>query len=260
LATHLSDLLEDIVVVGGLVPSLLAMRDASSSEESGHVGTHDLDLGLSVALFRDARYAELCRRLESAGFTRALTATGTESKARWRRRGEGSPVIVDFLIAPLSEEDRGGASRHLTGRLAALVTPGLEMAFADCESVTLVGTTLDGAEASRVVRVCGPGAFVLLKALAFGGCGEPKDAYDLHFVLSEHPAGIDDVARRIASFAESAALSRALNLLREEFCAPDALGPVRAAHFLSGGPDGDVQADVAGGVGRLLELVVRGRC
>ena len=31
--------------------------------------------------------------------------------------------------------------------------------------------------------MCGPGAFVVLKALAFRDRGEPKDAYDLVYVL-----------------------------------------------------------------------------
>lgn len=41
--------------------------------------------------------------------------------------------------------------------------------------------------------VSGPGAFVVLKGLAFRLRGENKDAYDLVYVLLEYGNGLDDV-------------------------------------------------------------------
>jgi len=45
--------------------------------------------------------------------------------------------------------------------------------------VTLKGETLFGEKATRNIRVCDAGAYVVLKALAFDSRGENKDAYDL---------------------------------------------------------------------------------
>jgi len=43
-------LLDELVVVGGLVPSLLIPEKSVPRGEDIHVGTMDLDLGLSLAL------------------------------------------------------------------------------------------------------------------------------------------------------------------------------------------------------------------
>lgn len=55
-ATILGDLLDDIVVVGGLVPYLV-IDQAHVAE--GHVGTRDLDLGLSIAVLHGERYRDI---------------------------------------------------------------------------------------------------------------------------------------------------------------------------------------------------------
>ena len=60
-ATKLGDLIDDIVVVGGLVPSLLIPQMDLPAGVSPHVGTMDLDLGLAFALITDERYQEILR-------------------------------------------------------------------------------------------------------------------------------------------------------------------------------------------------------
>jgi hypothetical protein len=97
-ATKLGDLLDELVVVGALVPSLLIPDETLPAGEDAHIGTMDLDLGLS-----------------------------------------------------------------------------------------LKGFTLMGEKAERQLWVCGPGAFIVLKALAFHQRCENKDVYDLYFVIRNHP-------------------------------------------------------------------------
>jgi hypothetical protein len=65
-ATKLGDLLDELVVVGGLVPSLLIPEESVPRGEDIHVGTIDLDLGLSLALLDAQRYEELTARLRRA--------------------------------------------------------------------------------------------------------------------------------------------------------------------------------------------------
>ena len=45
LASVLGDLMDDIVIVGGLVPVLLADAGVLEAMEEAHVGTSDLDVG-----------------------------------------------------------------------------------------------------------------------------------------------------------------------------------------------------------------------
>ncbi len=72
--------------------------------------------------------------------------------------------------------------------------PGLHLAFRDRQRVALSGRTIRGEDATRDVWVCGPGSYVVLKALAFGSRGENKDAYDLFYVVRNFGSGVEDIA------------------------------------------------------------------
>ena len=103
--------------------------------------------------------------------------------------------------------------------------------------------------------MCGPGAFTVLKALAFRNRGENKDAYDLHYVLSG--LGYDAVARSLASMLPDGRIERALDIIREDFTDPNALGPRRVAEFLPDGSNEDIQQDVVGQALALLREMER---
>ncbi len=68
LATKLGDLMPELVVVGGLVPSLLIDQQNLPEDVTPHVGTLDLDLGLAFALVGEQRYRAVGERLRTAGF------------------------------------------------------------------------------------------------------------------------------------------------------------------------------------------------
>ena len=68
LATKLGDLMDELVVVGGLVPSLLIDHETLPENVTSHVGTLDLDLGLAFALVGEQRYHAVAERLRAAGF------------------------------------------------------------------------------------------------------------------------------------------------------------------------------------------------
>jgi len=113
-ATKLGDLLDELVVVGGLVPSLLIPEESLSRSEDTHVGTMDLDLGLSLALLNAERYEELTARLRRAGFEPDVNETGKPTFQRWKIEPPGRlKVTVDFVIPPSLDEDEGGKIRHI---------------------------------------------------------------------------------------------------------------------------------------------------
>jgi len=252
-ATKLGDLLDDLVVVGGLVPSLLIPQDSTPKGEDVHVGTMDLDLGLSLALLKADRYEELTARLRRAGFEPDVNQAGNPTFQRWKIEPSGHPkVTVDFLIPPSFDEDEGGRIRHMEKDFAAVITPGLRLAFKDRQRLSLRGTTILGEKAHRKIWVCAPGAFVVLKALAFGTRGENKDAYDLYYVIRNYGTGVDDVLERLNPILHEKETQKALQILRRDFSDSDGVGPRRVAEFLYRAPSNDIQADVAGFVRELL--------
>jgi hypothetical protein len=252
-ATKLGDLLDEIVVVGGLVPSLLIPEKTVPEGEDAHVGTMDLDLGLSLALLNTHRYEELTARLRRAGFQPDVNEAGNPTFQRWKiKPSPGFKVTVDFVIPPGLDEDEGGKIRHIENDFAAVITPGLHLAFTDMQRLALTGTTILGEKASRDIWVCGPGAFVILKALAFGTRGENKDAYDLYYLIRNYGFGVDDVLKHLDPILHDPKTQEALKLLHRDFSDPDGVGPRRVAEFLYAAPDDELQADVAGFIRELL--------
>jgi hypothetical protein len=253
-ATRLGDFRDEMRVVGGLVPSLIIDQSNRAPGVDEHIGTIDLDLGLSIVVLDDHLYEQIAKRLHEAGFSPDVNPAGNPTAQRWR---SAHGVTIDFLIPPTSAADKGGRLRNLDDEFAAIITPALDLAFQNWQSVTLRETLPSGGGiAERSIKVCGAAAFTVLKALAFDKRGKPKDAYDLFYVIRHHVDGVDQIATQIRGFGERADVKEAIAVLQRDFRLVDSIGPARVAEFL-GTPDPDLQADVAGFVRELLDAVPR---
>jgi len=252
LATVLGDFQNDLVIVGGLVPTLLIPEESLPTEMPPHVGTTDLDIGLHLALLGGHRYEGLTARLRSVGFRNDINEEGKETRQRWINYRYGPAIRVDFLIQPLDAGDEGGKLRNIERDFAAVIIPGLHLAFQDRRKVIISGVTIAGEKAKREIWVCGPGAFLILKALAFKIRGAPKDAYDIYFLLRNFGNGVEDIHGHLVSLIGDAAAKNALAILKDEFADPDFTGPIRAAEFIYGSSNLEFQADMAGFVRKLL--------
>lgn len=255
-ATKLGDMMDDLLIVGGLVPSLIIDQEHLGEDVAAHVGTMDLDVGLQVALLHEGRYRLLTERLRGAGFEMDKNDVGNPTRQRWAI-ANAERVTIDFLIQPTLEGDKGGKLRDLEPDFAAIIAPGLRCAFRDRTQVTLKGTTLFGEKATRDLWVCDAGAYVVLKALAFDGRGENKDAYDLYYVVRNYGAGPIDVAARLQPLLDDVDAQRALAVLKRDFSEPDAVGPMRVASFVTGAKDEALQADVVGFIGQMIAMLKR---
>lgn len=104
--------------------------------------------------------------------------------------------------------------------------------------------------------VCGAGAFTVLKALAFKGRGENKDAYDLLYVLQNFGTQyVVDVARALQPLLDDAVTKEALEILQADFCTPISLGPMRAAAFFERTGDEAYRSDLSAAVLELLRVL-----
>ncbi len=104
--------------------------------------------------------------------------------------------------------------------------------------------------------MAGPAAFVVLKAHAFRGRGENKDAYDLVYVLLNYGSAPSvDVAARFAAIADAPEARAALTVLAEDFATDEHVGPKRRAAFLGDRDDPDLRQDAVGAVQGFLAKV-----
>ena len=247
LATRLGDLMDELVIVGGMVPGLIIAQNELPAGAEPHCGTMDIDLGLSVALFDEQRYQNLTDRMRSSGFEPDQNESGNITRQRWRVVDDHS-LTIDFLVNPSNpeEQQREGKLRNIKSDFAAIIVPGLHLAFMDRQSVKIEGTTRRGERAKSAISVCGPAAFIALKALAFGSRGENKDAYDLFYVLRNYGDGIDDIVARFDPLRGDEKLNEALAIIESNFTEETSTGPMRASDFIHAGVDDDTLADVVG--------------
>jgi Nucleotidyltransferase len=255
IATRLGDFLDEICVVGGLVPSLIVDQSDLHAAREPHLGTVDLDLGFSVGVLDARLYETIADRLREAGFAPDRNSEGAAIAQRWR---SAYGITVDLLIPPTRPDDRGGRLRNLENAFAAFIVPGLDLAFRDSEIVTIDDELPSGPRAVRQIRVCGPGAFVVLKALAFGNRAKATDAYDMYYVLRHHRLGAAAIGAVVARFGDDVHCERAIEILHRDFSEAGRIGPASVANFL-GGRDEAIQADAAGFVRELLEAAGRVR-
>ena len=233
-------------------------RDGPGSDSpfAAYSGTRDLDLGLASSILEEERYTEVSASLRDAGFS-PDEKNGNPTLQRWRI-SDPQFVTVDFLIEPSETDDKGGNLRRIEHDFAAIITPGLYLAFADRKKITLEDYTLLDEWAERDVWVCGPGAFIVLKALALKGRGENKDPYDICHMLNStifDEKSLSNLLDFLGTHWEDRYVQEALSIIRREFCRRDGVGPMRAAGFLDSEADENVVSDAYGLVQRFLEEV-----
>jgi hypothetical protein len=194
--------------------------------------------------------------LRRAGFRADVNEQGNPTRQRWKIENV-EKVTVDFLIQPSLPDDTGGKLRNIEPDFAAVIAPGLHLAFRDRRKVILSGETIVGERATREMWICGPGAYIVLKALAFSLRGENKDAYDFFYVLKNYGASVEDVVEHLDPLRSDPATIEAVKILRRDFTDHDGPGPMRVAEFIAGGPDDIIQADVVGFVDAFLRTYGR---
>ena len=255
-ATVLGDLLKtDLTVVGGLVPSLLVPQDRLPAGAEAHCGTLDVDLALALALLNTELYADVSARLRAAGFSVGEKEEGKMTRQTWRTPHGLPEATIDFLIPRSQPGDKAGGIRNLEKDFAAIIMTGLEVVARDSQLIVVKGRTLLDEQAEREIRVCGPGAFVALKARALHNRGKEKDAYDLVYVLQYFDGGVEQVAEALKPLLDDIDVRDAIAWLAEDFAALDSLGPMRAARFRYGDADDALRADAWGLVQELLRSI-----
>lgn len=208
------------VVLGGLVPELHCANSAFR-----HAGTTDVDVQVNLEI---ACGAVNTTRLEQA-LRNAEFKPDHEHIWRWTADGPDARTVVKFeLLADLDDEPAGGlVVFDGCANLGAANLRGTGFASRDVEVRTL-RTRVGGVEQVAEINVTGLAGFLLAKSAAARSRREPKDWYDLAFVLLHNDVGGPEEAAQavLDRFGhERATVRTALDDLLDNFATPYAQGP-----------------------------------
>lgn len=241
---------DDVVIVGGLVPSLLYPDAEPHPVLGAHVGTNDLDIALDLVILNDQRYEDITERLRRGGFAPDTKEDGAIVRQRWRS-SEGT--LIDFLVALNPPEGpRKPELQSFNAEFAAIRTLGLDLALSLKETASLAGLDLRGRQYSAALPVCRADVFIMLKAIAMSEREKNKDAYDLYFALEHVEGGPAGVGASLREIGAHPALKKMDANLGKYFQTIDSPGPRRVAAFVGEPENNDLAADVLASVKELL--------
>lgn len=178
----------EFVVLGGLVPELLC-----SGSTFQHAGTTDIDVQVNLEI--------ACGAVNTARLERALLNAEFQPDSdniwRWKTDGSGSRAVVKFEL--LADLDSAAAETTVKfqecERLGAANLRGTGYATRDVEVRTLTAR-IGGDQRTVEVNVTGLAGFLLAKCAAARSRRQPKDWYDIAFVLQHNDLGGPEAAAR----------------------------------------------------------------
>lgn len=226
-------------VVGGSVPWLLL-----NEEDTPHIGTIDVDLGLDASALGDGEYAQLVEALQKRGYDQrdnlrrfqlARTVPAVDG-------GDDIDVVVDFLMPRDAEITKN--SPPLVSGFAVQRAYGIELALRSPKMVALEGNMPDGRRNRVLVAVASIPALLAMKGHAIDGREKPKDAYDIYYAVRHFPGGVDALVGATRPFLETPSARDGYSFILNKFRDVDDYGPVTVRRFVEGSDAlGDRTAD-----------------
>lgn len=235
-------------LVGGLVPRYLT--PVTPPDVPAHAGTSDVDVVLNLQVIADGKgYASLATQLTERGFEPVFKPNGWTTGWQWKRRiSDHEYVQVDFLRG--AEDTEPGSKILIEGEaVSALSVQFAEITHDWFDERQIKAPLLDGGGiAVENIRYANLVAFIILKALAFDGRGEPKDAGDLIHVM-QYAGSTSEVALQFVEKLKGGehrdAIDAGLDALQRKFGEGNDVegylltGPVKYAQFHHGNDDVD---------------------
>lgn len=227
-----------LTLIGGSAPPLLVEDDRADP----YIGTLDVDAVVDPLEVPEETYRSIAEELRRRGYRQ-----DARQPYRWYRlvNIDEQQVEVELdLLAPMT--DRSGSShRHerIDGEPLARRLPGAELTRDHYVTREIEGELPDGRPNRVKIRIATAGVIVVLKALALDGRDEPKDSYDIDYLLAHHPEGVDGVAREITALGDLEPVRGALAILARKFSSVTSYGPASVALY-RGAPEGSASAAV----------------
>ena len=207
---------EDIVLVGGWVPDLLYPH-------RGHMGSLDVDLAVSRKSLDANVYQTILQRMIKANYSHHTSPTHfTKTVA-----GVEEPVKVDLVAG---QYEGAAKSRSIqVNELELNTLRGLDLAFELWQEIEISGQMPNGLHNTVRARIVRPEGYILIKAFTLDERTNPKDAYDIDFVLRHFPPNIEALAERVRPLLANGLARQGYEILKTKFATLGSVGPSWAA-------------------------------
>jgi len=251
--TILGEYRDALTLVGGAAPPILIGELA----EDPYVGTLDVDAVLDPTAVTEPVYRKISEVLLGRGYRQ-----DQRNMFRWFRTVDIGDQSIEVELDLLAPSD-GSMHRHIRmdGERVARSSEGASIVRRQFETHVLSGTMPDGRHNTVEIRVAGPAALLVLKALALDGRDKPKDAYDIDYVLAHTSGGLTVVGASFRAWRGIEIVQKAADVLRQKYVDVNAYGPASVVLYRRP-PAGDaadrVRALAFARVQRLLEMFAGG--
>jgi hypothetical protein len=225
--TALGELRENVVIVGGSVPSLLI-----PSAKEKHPGTLDVDLALDFKHISDDTYKTIVKTLSARGY---YQKEQQQPFAFYRdvedEFGNRITVEIDLLAGEYGGTGKGHRHQKIQDAQARKAR-GCDLVFDSAISVNLAGTLPGGAKNEVMVKVPSIGPFLVMKGMALWERMKEKDAYDIYYCCRNYPGGLTALVEVIKPLAENKLAREGLGKIKTKFAVVDGIGPTWVVDFL----------------------------
>jgi len=215
---------DDIVVVGGWVPTLLIPQD-----KARHIGSMDVDLALNHKTLRDPGY----KTIRDLLLARRYRQDDDQPFIFWRTVTVGGrPLEIEVDL--LAGEYEGTSRKHRTQEVQdvrARKARGCDLAFESAKEIPIQGQLPDGARDAATIRVAAIIPFLAMKGMAMANRLKEKDPWDVYYCVKNYPGGSDSLAAEFAPYVGHGLVREGLIHIAGKFASPDHSGPRLVADF-----------------------------
>lgn len=225
--TILGEFRDNVVVVGGNVPSLLL-----PNAKEKHTGTLDIDLALDFEHIRDDTYKTIVEALTERGYYQRKDG---KHFAFYRdienQFGQTITVEVDLLSGEYGGTGKGRRHQRIQDAKARKAR-GCDLVFDSAAKVSLEGTLPNGAKTKILIRIPSIGPYLVMKGMAIWERLKEKDAYDIYYCCDNWPGGMDALVKALCLLTKNKLGMEGLGKIRAKFDALEGVGPTWVADFL----------------------------
>jgi len=219
----------DIVLVGGWVPTLL-----SNDKDKPHIGTVDIDIALNYLTIPDEAYAKIHERLVESGFVHSTDKAKQFQYSRKIKVNGADKVVILDLVTGRYAPSTGKSRRHAKIQDAKpLKAEGVDLAFKHYEVVVIDGELPNkGGKFSTEIKVASVAPIIVMKCAAIKGRSKTKDTYDLYYFIRHYRGGGQAVLNELKPDIRHGSVTEAIATMRQHFKSLDHVGPMEVTKFL----------------------------